>query len=87
MAEKLQTLGTWVILDEFPGRAGLDAAAGGAEAVFLLVPHSDPGAENEMNVIDALLEAGIMRVAWNPTRPSPPVRIGNPDLDVRPKIL
>jgi hypothetical protein len=32
MAEELQMLGTWVILDEFSGCAGLDAAASSIES-------------------------------------------------------
>jgi uncharacterized protein YbjT (DUF2867 family) len=86
-AQDLRSLGADVIRSNFSDRESLRAATTGADAVFLLVPFADPRPEYGTNAIDAAREAGVKLLVWNPTGTIPPVRTGNPGLDVRLDIL
>jgi uncharacterized protein YbjT (DUF2867 family) len=86
-AQDLRFVGADVIRGDFTDRESLRAATIGADAVFLLVPFSDPRPEYGTNAIDAAREAGVKLLVWNPTGTIQPVRTGNPGLDVRLDVL
>lgn len=86
-AQELRLLGAEVVRGDLADRESLDAASSGADAVFLLVPFSDPRPEYGKNAIDAAREAGVELLVWNPTGPILPFRTGDPSLDVRLDIM
>lgn len=86
-AEDLRDLGAEIVIGDFTDRDSLRRASNGVDGVFLLVPFFDPQAQHGYNAIDAAREAGARLVVWNATGTIPPVRTGNPGLDVRFDIL
>lgn len=65
----------------------LAAAHVGIEGVFLLLPFFDPQISHAVHAIDAARNAGVRQIVWNTTGTIPPLRTGNPGVDIRLDIL
>jgi uncharacterized protein YbjT (DUF2867 family) len=85
-AAPLAAAGAEVAVADMGDRARLVEISRGAHAVALLIPFFVNPADAPSfgrNAIDAAREADVRLIVWNSSGPMPPVRTGNPGVDVR----
>lgn len=88
-AAPLAAAGAQVVEADMGDRAALVAASQGMDAVALLIPFFINPADAPRfgrNAIAAAREAGVRLIVWNTSGPLPPVRTGDPGIDVRLEI-
>ncbi|GAB4209301.1 MAG: NmrA/HSCARG family protein [Roseiflexaceae bacterium] len=79
--------GATVVAGDMADRGRLVEASTGMDAVALLIPFFVPNPADALafgrNAIDAAREAGVRLIVWNTSGAIPPVRTGNPSIDLR----
>lgn len=83
----LATQGAEIVRGDLADPDSLTAANAGVDGVFLLLPFFDPQLSYAENAIAAARRAGVRHIVWNTTGVIPPVRTGNPGVDIRLDIL
>jgi NAD(P)H dehydrogenase (quinone) len=83
----LVAAGAEAVRGDFDDADSLARAAEGMEGAFLLFPFMNPRLDHARAVIGALAAAGVRRVVWNATGAIPPVRTGNPGVDIRRDVV